>query len=282
MTLPVVASFWHGRKLCFLELLCLKSFADVGHRTILYSYDPNMNVPDGVELRDAGEILPASRLFDHKNGFAPFSDAFRLHMIRQTGAIWIDCDVVALKPIEEMEYCFAKSGRRISNSILRLPADSETLDLLIDFVDDENPMVPWNWRWKSAFPEEARADWEPGTSLPLSKVPPDSVPYQFYGPQALTHFLWQTKESVHALPEATFYGLHAVAMRQNYFRPRVGELIIPDQAIALHGVGGTPFRKKFDRLPEFVPPHPKSLVGKLCVQHGIDPMDAPAPVGAAL
>ena len=35
--LPNIASLWIGGRLSWLEQLCLKSFADQGHRTTLYS-----------------------------------------------------------------------------------------------------------------------------------------------------------------------------------------------------------------------------------------------------
>ena len=53
-----VAALWIGGKLSFLEELCLKSFVDAGHHTILFTYEGTENVPDGVEVRDGAEILP--------------------------------------------------------------------------------------------------------------------------------------------------------------------------------------------------------------------------------
>ena len=49
MSLPIVASLWIGGRLSFLEQVCLKSFVDHGHRTILYTYGAVAGVPDGVE-----------------------------------------------------------------------------------------------------------------------------------------------------------------------------------------------------------------------------------------
>ena len=57
-----IAMLWMRGSLSFLEQLCVQSFLDAGHHVVLYSYEPIGHVPDGVELRDAGEILPEEGL----------------------------------------------------------------------------------------------------------------------------------------------------------------------------------------------------------------------------
>ena len=51
--LPEIASLWIGGQLSWLEQLCLKSFADAGHHTTLYSYEEIPNVPEGVHTAEA-------------------------------------------------------------------------------------------------------------------------------------------------------------------------------------------------------------------------------------
>jgi len=56
--LPTIASLWIGGDLSFIEQVCLKSFSDHGHRTILYTYGGVSNCPAGVEQMDANLIFP--------------------------------------------------------------------------------------------------------------------------------------------------------------------------------------------------------------------------------
>ena len=58
----VFQSFWLGPQISPYQLLSMQSFVSHGHRYILYCYD-RMPVVPGVELRDAADILPRSRVF---------------------------------------------------------------------------------------------------------------------------------------------------------------------------------------------------------------------------
>ena len=55
-----IAALWMEGKLSFLEQLCLKSFVDAGHHVKLYHYGPLENVPDGMELANAEEVLESN------------------------------------------------------------------------------------------------------------------------------------------------------------------------------------------------------------------------------
>src|SRR3569623_1820592 len=59
-------AFWHGPPLSQLHFAAMRSFIDHGHRLRLYTYS-DRKVPDGVELRDAREVLPEDRLFLFQN-----------------------------------------------------------------------------------------------------------------------------------------------------------------------------------------------------------------------
>ena len=54
-------SLWIGKPLSKLEQLCFKSFLDNGHTVHLYVYDNISNVPSGVIIKDANEILDKSK-----------------------------------------------------------------------------------------------------------------------------------------------------------------------------------------------------------------------------
>ena len=84
--LPEIASLWIGSELTWLEQVCLKSYIDHGHKVYLYSYDPVENVPDGVVMKDAAEILPADKIIRHARTGSPafHADVFRLRLMKKT------------------------------------------------------------------------------------------------------------------------------------------------------------------------------------------------------
>lgn len=276
----VVASFWTGSPLSFFEQVCLKSFADLGHRTILYSYDSDLAVPEGVELMDAGTIMPQTRLTQHGIGFAPFADMFRVNMIHQTGAIWIDCDVAAVRPMPDAPYVFAPSQRWIGNAVMRLPKDSAALGLLVDLLNAEELAFPPDWPWRHLLPEAVRQRTPEGEPFRLRDDERPLLPYMSLGPVALTYALRKTGELKFAMPGEAFYPFHPINLRRNYYRPRLARLDLPKAAVAVHHIGGKPFRVGFADKGGYQPPHERSFIAKLCRRHGIDPAAAPPRIAA--
>ena len=96
----IFQSFWLGNVLSPYEKMCIRSFIDHGHTFHLYTYSSQLEVPDGVELKDAAELLDLSEYFTQNKGVgtgshAPFSDLFRYKLLAQRGGWWVDTDVVA-------------------------------------------------------------------------------------------------------------------------------------------------------------------------------------------
>jgi hypothetical protein len=95
-------SFWHGGPLSPYERMCLRSFVDCGHAVDLYTYDPGLDVPAGVRVRDAGELIGPDEVFVYEaEGFgkgspSAFSNLFRYKLLAERGGWWIDTDVVCL------------------------------------------------------------------------------------------------------------------------------------------------------------------------------------------
>jgi hypothetical protein len=117
-----VQSLWVGNKLGDLEINCIKSHLRVGHIFILYVYEPISNLPDGIEVRDAREILNERYLGLNNNfGFYPLSDIFRFNLLYKKGGIWVDMDMYANRGwecLEDKEYIFA-SERTIQKGAYR-------------------------------------------------------------------------------------------------------------------------------------------------------------------
>jgi hypothetical protein len=54
--------FWHGPSLGVFRRACLRSFIELGHQFHLYSHEP-VDVPAGVVLMDANEVIPFEEMF---------------------------------------------------------------------------------------------------------------------------------------------------------------------------------------------------------------------------
>jgi hypothetical protein len=92
--------FWAYGDPSLLERLCMNSFVQHDYRLKVWTYDQSIRVASKIEVMDAREILSESRLFTAGNGsFAPFSDFFRYTLLNERGGLWVDTDVVALKPM---------------------------------------------------------------------------------------------------------------------------------------------------------------------------------------
>lgn len=94
-----------------LEIMCLKSWAGHGHPVHLYSYEDISGLPVGVILRDANEIIEGGPdIYDgpmpktvSKTAFEmmPFSDRFRFTLLRMNGGLWLDLDIILVRPIPD-------------------------------------------------------------------------------------------------------------------------------------------------------------------------------------
>jgi hypothetical protein len=135
-----VSTFWHGAELSSLEIACLLSFVRLGHRVTVFGYSPIKNLPSEITFVDAEEILESSWLdrfrVRGKPSLQHFSDLFRYVMIRKTGSIWIDADLVCLKkffPSKSGEIFGLESGTGlINNAILAINNSNPALDEIIE------------------------------------------------------------------------------------------------------------------------------------------------------
>ena len=127
--LPVINGLWIGQ-LTPLERLCLRSFVAQGHPYHLYTYDQIENVPPGVTLQDASQILPQSQIFRNARGqgkgsLAAFSDLFRYKLLLDRGGWWVDTDVFCLKPFDfDAPYVFGAEDKPVATGIIKMPQGS--------------------------------------------------------------------------------------------------------------------------------------------------------------
>jgi len=127
----IVHTVWVGESLSLLEQLTIRSLQQHGHEVHLWAYNFVKNVPEGVILRDASEILPKNTIFSYQgipysglpnNGIGSlshWSDRFQMKLLSMVGGIYSQLDVTYFKPIEFKEdYLFIKYPTNILQTFL--------------------------------------------------------------------------------------------------------------------------------------------------------------------
>lgn len=187
-------TLWIGPSLGPLERACLGSVVRAGHRLTLFCYDRPARVPEGVDIADAREILPADRIIRYRSGsHSLFSNHFRYQLQRQSRGTWVDCDVYLLKPLDgDRPYLIGEEAPGMLNGgILRIPADSPLLSLLLAPFDSASvpSWLPWRERGRAYLRRMVSGR----TGLGL-------MPWGTTGPLALTNAARATGIDVGALP----------------------------------------------------------------------------------
>ena len=142
----VIQGVWIGAELSVMEQLSIASLLENGHEYQLYVYYAVMNVPSGAVIKDANEILPASRIFQYKHqaSYAGFANFFRYKLLLERGGWWVDTDVICLKPFDFVdEYVFATEldGERevIASGVIKAPAGSDVMAYAWKVCEQKDP-----------------------------------------------------------------------------------------------------------------------------------------------
>ena len=152
---PDVVTFWHG-PLDRLRQTCLRSQVAAGHRVTVYSFDTIPGLPDGVANAEAEAILPhafAEKLRPAQpDGIwrdwttLQFSDFFRMRLMAVRAGLWLDADVLLLKPIEidPAKPLFAwERPHLIGNSVLYLPPDDPIVTAFERLMEQDELTPDW-------------------------------------------------------------------------------------------------------------------------------------------
>ena len=132
------ATFWAGRRLSGYEASCMASFVHHGYRLVAYSYDRIENLPDGVEPGDAVAIVAPDNLqrflIRGRPNLSHFSDLFRYRLFSLTPHIWVDADMIMMRPLPAgaWDKLLAREEKRmICGAIMRLDPKNPQLNELI-------------------------------------------------------------------------------------------------------------------------------------------------------
>jgi hypothetical protein len=193
-------TLWVGERLGPIERACLKSVVRSGNRLALYCFAEPSGVPEGVELRDAAEVLQLKDMLEVSGGRADlYSDWFRYELMkRHEGLTWVDTDIYAVGVFDQKApYLFGEQGAGIINTaVLRLPPDSPMLPGLLEpFIKRTTP----RWmRKKHYYPMRLR-------ELLTGKADLSKTPWGTTAPYALTTMARKCQLAHLAQPPERFY-----------------------------------------------------------------------------
>lgn len=173
-----------------------------GHRLVLYCYEAPEGVPEGIELADAGNVLPADRIIRYRSGsHALFANLFRYELQRQGRGTWVDCDLYLLKPLEgEKPYLIGEEEPgTLNNAVLRIPADSTLLPALIEPFGGRS--VPWWMPWRAQMLARLRL-------VTTGRAGVDRMPWGTTGPKALTALARRLEAPLDPASPEVFYPVH--------------------------------------------------------------------------
>jgi hypothetical protein len=211
--LPEIVTFWHG-PLDALRRTCLRSQVAAGHNVTVYSFDSIPGLPDGVGNAEAEAILP--KAFSEKLRPAQpdgswrdwttlqFSDFFRMRLMALGAGLWLDADVLLLKPVEidPAKPFFAwERPRQLGNSVLYLPPGHPIVTAFEALMAREELTPQWlALRHRLTFALQRLR----GGSKCLS-----DIRVAIYGPASLTALAKRSNALREALPKKSFYAVHA-------------------------------------------------------------------------
>jgi hypothetical protein len=231
---PDVVTFWNG-PLDPLRQTCLRSQVAAGHKVTLYSFEPIAGLPDGIGNAEAEAILPhafAEKLRPPEPDGSwrdwtalQFSDFFRMRLMARHAGLWLDADVLLLKPIEvdpAKPYFAWERRRQLGNSVLYLPPDSSIVTAFEDLMEQEELEPDWlALRHRLTF--MLRQLRRRSNRLADIRV-------AIYGPASLTALARRGGEVRYALPKKSFYAVHAEPKK--FFEPSDFSALLADPAIS--------------------------------------------------
>lgn len=140
-----------------LEIMCLKSHTNHSHSCTFWSYNTKLVVPNGINIRDANDIIPRDKIFTYKrspfkNNLAGFSDLFRYKVLYEYGGWWCDTDVLCLKKFDfQQDYVFGTERRMnktigIAPAIIKCPIKSDFIKSCLEDAEKRlsiNTNIAW-------------------------------------------------------------------------------------------------------------------------------------------
>lgn len=176
--------FWPYGNFSNVERISTKSFLRHGYQLNIWTYEDFSGAPSGATLKDAREVLPESQIFSMPSGsYAPVSDIFRYTVLNKIGGLWVDADVVALKPFKESlaqpflvtERLPVTSVKELAKKILGRSSPLVAGNVLFNPVPTPGNIIDLACNYSERFPKEKIRWGELGPNLlnAIEKIYPD-------------------------------------------------------------------------------------------------------------
>ena len=248
--------FWFGSRLRWLEQVCLLSMLRQGHTVRLFSYDKLQNVPDGIDLVNAEDVMPVTALHRHRrSGSASLgSNIFRYRLMSFDVGIWLDIDMLLLAPIEKSEDCVFgfQDDELINGAVLFIPSDNDLLGELLDFTASPHPVPPF---YPAPAQQLLRARQRIGSPVHVR-----DMNWGVFGPQALTYFAKETGADRYASAKHVFYPVYFDEAHRPFMASWDAALRLSDETLGLHL-----WNQRLRRPSHLRPDNP---MGRLIVEQG--------------
>lgn len=228
----IINTLWIG-KLTRLEKVCLSSFLFHGHQVNVYSYEDLKGLPEGVNQKDANEIIPESEVFYYgrsagkgSGSVAGFANRFRYELLKRSdNSFWVDADVLALKPFNlssELDFGW-ENHKFINNAVIGTKrANHPLFTTLSDASQSPFKIQPWD-NIKVKY-KKVRAK--------LHQNNTNFMPWGLTGPKALTGAVKELKLLHHTSPYYVYYPISYANASLIFDCSK--NVIIPDEAKSIH------------------------------------------------
>jgi hypothetical protein len=192
--------FWAYGNFSNLEKISAKSFLKNGYQLNIWTYGDISNAPSGATLKNAREILPESLFFQIPNGScAPFSDLFRYALLNKVGGLWVDTDVIALKPFEFLPKPFLVTERTPVRGVKKLIKEillgrvsfRINNNVIFNPIPSPGNIIDLAYVYTERFPKEKVRSCELGPDLlsAIEKIYPDHG-FSIKGPEFANPIDW--------------------------------------------------------------------------------------------
>ncbi|MXO86462.1 hypothetical protein GRI38_10540 [Altererythrobacter aurantiacus] len=261
-SLPHLHSLWVGPELQYLERLCVASAKAAGHEFTIWSYEPETlkHVPDGIEVRDAADVMPRDRLICYRgsNSIALGANLWRIELLDQGYDCWVDMDLIFLGPLDfGDDYIFAcEHGNRMNNAIMMAPAGSPLVEDLKSLARP-NRRPPWYGPKKSL-----RYYWK---RLRNGRMELEDYPWGTFSAGMLTYAITKNGLERYAHPIEVLHPVSWADARKVYEPAEVVEAMLTDETRTVHL-----WHSRLEGLRD-APPPKGSFIDKMCERFDIDP-----------
>jgi len=195
-------SLWVGNKIGWIEELCLRSAIATGHSFTVYSYKPDelRDLPPGVDLADAREVMPENLLLRYADSGAVQlgSNLFRYHLLQRSLGCWVDMDFYFIKRLHLTDdYVFGYERKdSINSAILKIPATSEMLRIIFRQMRP-NIRPPWYGPKRTLLYYSRR--------IKNGPIKIEDLPWGTFGPQLVTYAARKSGTQHYAQEQSVFY-----------------------------------------------------------------------------